>query len=361
MTTTAHASRVHDLAHPADSTPTDAAITLSGVRRSYTTASRLGLSGRRVATESYEAVRGIDLTVRRGELFALLGTNGAGKTSTVELIEGLAKPSAGEIRVLGHDPVSERARVRHRTGVVLQNSGFPSTLTVDEMARMWHGTLTRPLPVDDMLAAVDLADRATVETSKLSGGERRRLDVALALMADPEVLLLDEPTTGLDPESRRTIWGLITALVERGSAVLLTTHYLEEAEQLADRIAIMHEGVIAREGTLADIVADAPSRITFTRPEGLDLGALEVPGARVDASGQPSTGTRLSGQRNNGTHAGQRAPGTVLIETPTLQDTLARVLAWAGDEPLGSLNARAASLEQVFLAIADQPLADDHA
>lgn len=327
MTTTAH------MPTAAGATRTDEAIVLSGVRRSYTTASRRNLlTGRRVPTAEFEAVRGVDLTVRRGELFALLGTNGAGKTSTVELIEGLARPSAGEIRVLGHDPVAERGRVRFRTGVVLQSSGFPSALTVAEMARLWHGTLTRPLPVDAMLEAVDLAGRADVETNKLSGGERRRLDVALALMADPEVLILDEPTTGLDPESRRTIWGLVTGLVERGSAVLLTTHYLEEAEQLADRIAIMHAGVIAREGTLAEIVADTPSRITFTRPEHLDLARLETPGARVHVTDE------------------------VVIETPTLQDTLARVLAWAGDEPLGSLNARVASLEQVFLAVADRPL-----
>ena len=312
---------------------TDGAIVLSGVRRSYTTASRLNpFTGRRVPTASFEAVRGVDLTVRRGELFALLGTNGAGKTSTVELIEGLAQPTAGEIRVLGHDPHAERARVRHRTGVVLQNSGFPNALTVAEVARMWHGTLSRPLPVDDVLASVDLAGRADVETSKLSGGERRRLDVALALMADPEVLILDEPTTGLDPESRRTIWGLVTDLVARGSAVLLTTHYLEEAEQLANRIAIMHGGRIAREGTLAEIVADTPARITFARPERLDLTTLDAPGTRITITDQ------------------------VLIETPTLQRTLAGVLAWAGDEPLTSLNARTASLEQVFLSIADQPL-----
>jgi len=172
----------------------DAAITLSGVRRTYTTATRRNpLTGGRTPTASFEAVRGVDLTVRRGELFALLGTNGAGKTSTVELIEGLARPAAGEIRVLGHDPVAERHLVRHRTGVVLQASGFPSSLTVAEMARMWHGTLSRPIAVADVLEAVDLARRADVETSKLSGGERRRLDVALALMADPEVLVLDEP------------------------------------------------------------------------------------------------------------------------------------------------------------------------
>ena len=339
MTKNATLTAIQPELNAASSTPhrtsseRDEAIVLRGVRRSYATATRFNpLTARRIPTATFEAERGVDLTVRRGELFALLGTNGAGKTSTVELIEGLSEPTAGQIRVLGHDPYAERDRVRHRTAVVLQNSGFPSTLTVAEMARMWHGTLSHPLAVDDVLAAVDLSGRADVETSKLSGGERRRLDVALALMGDPEVLILDEPTTGLDPESRRTIWALITGLVERGSAVLLTTHYLEEAEQLADRIAIMHDGLIAREGTLADIVADTPARITFARPARLDPNTLHAPGARITVSDD------------------------VLIETTTLQRTLAQVLAWAGDEPLTHLNARAASLEQVFLSIADQPL-----
>lgn len=299
---------------------TQTAIETRGARRTYGT---------------YEAVRGVDLTIDHGDLFALLGTNGAGKTSTVELIEGLAKPTDGTIRVLGHDPVADRARVRHRTGVVLQSSGFPPSLTAREMARAWHGTLTHPLPADTMLDAVDLAHRADVEIAQLSGGERRRLDIALAIMGRPEVLVLDEPTTGLDPESRRTIWSLIQGLVGDGTAVLLTTHHLEEAEQLADRIAIMHAGTIVREGTRAQIVADAPARISFSRPTDLALADLRVPGASVTA------GLR------------QAQPTTVLIETPTLQDTLRAVLDWAGPTPLPNLDARSASLEQVFLSIAD--------
>lgn len=315
---------------PEQALGTDDAIVVSGVRRRYPTRHRLNpFTGRREPVAFFEAVRGVDLRVGRGELFALLGTNGAGKTSTVELVEGLARPSEGSIRVLGHDPHTERRLVRHRTGVVLQNSGFPPSLSVAEMARLWHGTLSHPAPADEALDAVGLADRADVETAKLSGGERRRLDIALAIMGRPEVLVLDEPTTGLDPESRRTIWALVQGLVAQGTAVLLTTHYLEEAEQLADRIAIMHAGVIAREGTLAEIVADAPARITFTRPVGPALSDLGVGPARVTAS------------------------DSVLIETATLQQTLRAVLAWAGDTPLHQLDARSASLEQVFLAIAD--------
>ncbi|HHV20794.1 MAG TPA: ABC transporter ATP-binding protein [Propionibacterium sp.] len=315
---------------PRTERPTDDALVLSGVRRSYPKRTKLNwLTGRREITDTFEAVRGVDLRVRRGELFALLGTNGAGKTSTVELIEGLAKPSAGTIEVLGHDPFAERNQVRHRTGVVLQHSGFPPTLTVREMARIWQGTLTSPLPVDETLAAVDLADKLEVETANLSGGERRRLDIALSVLGNPELLVLDEPTTGLDPESRRHIWSLIRGLVRRGATVLLTTHYLEEAENLADRIAIMHDGLIVREGTLADIVAEAPSRISFVRPADLALADLDLPETTVTLTDR------------------------MLIETRTLQDTLARVLAWAGTTPLPQLEARSASLEQVFLSIAD--------
>ena len=305
-------------------------LTLSAVRRSYPTRFQWNLlTGRRVPVEWFEAVRGVDLSLGRGELFALLGTNGAGKTSTVELIEGLATPSGGSIRVFGHDPVAERKLVRHRTGVVLQSSGFPPSLTVAEMARTWHATLRRPLPWAELLDAVALGGRADVEIAKLSGGEHRRLDIAMALMGDPELLILDEPTTGLDPESRRAIWELIRARVRQGTSVLLTTHYLEEAEQLADRIAIMHEGLVAVEGTLAEIVADAPARISFVRPSGLSLADLSVPGASVTAS------------------------DTIDITTPTLQDTLRCVLEWAGDTQLAGLDARSASLEQVFLSIAD--------
>ena len=312
-------------------TETDDAIVVSGVRRSYPTRTRFNLlTGRRHPVAFFEAVRGVDLHVGRGELFALLGTNGAGKTSTVELVEGLAKPTAGRIRVLGHDPWAERRVVRPRTGVVLQASGFPPSLTVAEVATAWRGLLERPRPVAEMLEAVDLADRARVEVSKLSGGERRRLDVALSLMGRPDVLILDEPTTGLDPESRRNIWQLVRETVADGAGVLLTTHYLEEAESLAQRLAIMHEGTIAVEGTLPEIVSRAPARISFERPRDLDPERLDLPRARI--------------------HTGDR----IAIETSDLQGDLARVLRWAGADRLRGLEARSASLEQVFLEIADK-------
>ncbi len=194
------------------------AIQVRELRRSYG-------SGR----NAFEAVRGVDLDIARGTISALLGTNGAGKTSTMELLEGLGKPSAGEIRVLGLDPLAERAALRSRMGILLQRSGFSGDLTVVETLHMWHSTLSHPQPVADLLGALRLEDRAGTRVVGLSGGEQRRLDLACTLMGRPDVVFLDEPTTGLDPESRRDVWELVGGLRERGTTVLLTTHYLDEA------------------------------------------------------------------------------------------------------------------------------------
>ncbi|WP_457033389.1 ABC transporter ATP-binding protein [Kitasatospora sp. P5_F3] len=286
----------------------------------------------------FDAVRGLDLTVRRGELFALLGTNGAGKTSTMELIEGLAAPTEGRIRVLGHDPYRERAAVRPRIGIMLQEGGFPSELTVAETGRAWAGMTTGARPVDEALDLVGLLHRRTVRVKQLSGGERRRLDLALALLGRPEVLFLDEPSTGLDPEARAATWRLVRELRAQGTTVLLTTHYLEEAEELADRLAIMHGGRIATEGTVAEVIAGRPSRITFELPERsgpFETVALPaLPGAEVTAEGRRIT-----------------------VRTPALQSTLTELLGWAArhEVPLGALDARSASLEEAFLAVASAP------
>jgi len=235
---------------------TNPLIQVRGARRSY---------------GSYEAVRGVDLDVRRGELVALLGTNGAGKTSLVELIEGLAPTSAGTVRVFGLDPCAQRRAVAGRIGIMLQEAAFEDSLTVAETARMWAGTLDDPLAVAQVLEAVNLTHRATVRVKSLSGGERRRLDLALAIMGSPEVLFLDEPTTGLDPDSRRDTWDLIRSLVATGVSVLLTTHYLEEAEELADRIAIMQEGRITQAGTLDEVRGEHPT---------LEAAFLAISGSR---------------------------------------------------------------------------------
>jgi ABC-2 type transport system ATP-binding protein len=196
---------------------------------------------RRVYGGGFEAVRGITFSVGRGEVFALLGTNGAGKTSTVELLEGLAPATGGRVRVLGHDPYAERAAVRPHMGVMLQEGGFPSELTVAETTRMWADCTSGARPVDEALDLVGLTRRSGVRVKQLSGGEKRRLDLALALLGHPEVLFLDEPTTGLDAEGRQDTWRVVRELRDAGTTVLLTTHYLEEAEGLADRLAILHD------------------------------------------------------------------------------------------------------------------------
>jgi ABC-type multidrug transport system ATPase subunit len=279
----------------------------------------------------FAAVRGISLEVRAGEVLALLGVNGAGKTSALEVIEGLGAASEGIVRVLGHDPRRNRAAVRRHLGVLLQDSGLPADLTVTETLQLWAGTLTAPRPVPEALAQVDLAGRAAVRVGSLSGGERRRLDIALALLGRPRVAVLDEPTAGLDPESRRGIWRLIREQVAGGTAVVLTTHHLEEAEELAERIAIMQAGLIVLAGTREEIAASRPATIRFTVPAGSPpLPAL--PGVRV-ASGPPR----------------------VELHTYAMQSTLTRLLGWAQEHgvELADLQARAASLEQAFLAVAD--------
>ncbi|ANH92296.1 multidrug ABC transporter ATP-binding protein [Streptomyces sp. SAT1] len=290
---------------------------------------------RRVYGGGFEAVRGITFHVKQGEIFALLGTNGAGKTSTVEVLEGLAAPSAGRVRVLGHDPFTERAAVRPRTGVMLQEGGFPSELTVSETTRMWAGCVSGARDPREALALVGLERRADVRVKQLSGGERRRLDLALALLGDPEVLFLDEPTTGLDAEGRRDTWDLVRALRDAGTTVLLTTHYLEEAEGLADRLAILHEGRIAVSGTPAEVTAAQPSRISFELPAGYFPGDLP-PLAALGVCGHDVQGRVLR------------------LHTRELQRTATELLLWARRSGLAlhGLDARSASLEEAFLTIA---------
>ncbi|MEU2108316.1 ABC transporter ATP-binding protein [Streptomyces sp. NPDC019507] len=291
-------------------------IEAAGLRRSY--------------RGGFEAVSGITFSVGRGELFALLGTNGAGKTSTVELLEGLAAPSDGAVLVLGHDPYRERAAVRPRIGVMLQEGGFPSDLTAAETVRMWAGCTSGARPVTEALELVGLGRRSGVRVKQLSGGERRRLDLALALLGRPEVLFLDEPTTGLDAEGRRDTWELVRELRDTGTTVLLTTHYLEEAESLADRLAIMHAGRIVATGTPEEVTASRPSRIRFVLPR-------EVPASRLPLTLRAAA----DGQR-------------VEIRTRELQRSLGELLRWADESGvrLDRLDARSASLEEAFLEIA---------
>ena len=253
-------------------TTTGLAIQVRGLRKSY---------GQK------EAVCGVDLEVRTGEILALLGPNGAGKTTTVEVLEGFHPATAGEVRVLGEDPALGSRSLRDRIGIVLQESQPELNLTVRECLELYAGYYSAPRDVDETIALAGLAEQAGQRTTQLSGGQRRRLDVALALIGDPELIFLDEPTTGFDPAARRASWEVISGLRALGKTILLTTHYMEEAERLADRIAVMRDGVIVATGTPATLGGRnrAGATIAFTLPDGVALDDL-APNAALDGDGR---------------------------------------------------------------------------
>lgn len=296
------------------------------------------VDGLRCAYGEFEAVRGIDLAARPGELLAVLGTNGAGKTTTLEALEGRRPPGGGHVRVLGLDPHDQRRQLATRIGVMLQESALPDELTPAQFLALWHkmaggGTLTRR-PVDEELAHVNLAHRRDVRISRLSGGERRRLDLAVALSGDPQLLFLDEPTAGLDPESRVATWELVRRRLRAGTTVVLTTHYLEEADALADRLVILHEGHVAVDGALDEVLAARDARIRCD----LDAGAPALP-------------ERLAGHV---TTTPQRDGHHIEIATPHLVDDLATVLGWSQTHAvaLRHLHASEPTLDEVFHDVA---------
>jgi ABC-2 type transport system ATP-binding protein len=203
------------------------------------------------------ALRGVSFEVETGEVFGLLGPNGAGKTTTVEILEGFRKRGAGDVEVLGHDPGTAPRALRERIGVVLQHSELHPLLTVREVHRMFAGYYEDPRDVDEVVSLVGLDEKRDARVKTLSGGQKRRLDLGVALVGDPDLVFLDEPTTGFDPAARRSAWDLIRSLRSLGKTVLLTTHYLDEAQQLADRVAVIAEGRIVRIGTPAELIGDA--------------------------------------------------------------------------------------------------------
>jgi ABC-2 type transport system ATP-binding protein len=295
----------------------DPVITVHGLRKRY---------------GAVEAVRGIDLEVRRGEIFAFLGPNGAGKTTTVEILEGFRTRSEGEVSVLGVDPARAGSAWRNRVGAVLQESEPEPGLTVHECLRLFAGYYEHPRDIDETIALVGLQEKADSLGTQLSGGQRRRLDVALALIGDPELIFMDEPTTGFDPSARRMAWGVIAGLRGLGKTIFLTTHYMDEAENLADRIAVIAGGRIVAEGTPGTLGGreHMASRIAFTLPEGIDLPEeLRMAATRVD--------------------------GRVVLEAEQPLPLLKTLADWALERgiELPDLDVRRPSLEDVYLELTE--------
>jgi ABC-2 type transport system ATP-binding protein len=256
----------------------------------------------------HEAVRGIDFDVHPGEVFGLLGPNGAGKTTTVEILEGYRERDGGEVEVLGADPWSAGPAHRERIGVVLQHSDLPALLTIREVHAMFAGYYARPRDVDEVIELVGLTDKAGAQVKTLSGGQKRRLDLGVALIGDPELVFLDEPTTGFDPSARRTAWELVRSLRALGKTIVLTTHYLDEAQQLADRVAVIREGELIRIGTPAELIGVTPDVEVRYRENGRDV---------VVTTSEP---TRVLAQLTAAALAEGREVEGLEVRRPTLED-----------------------------------------
>ena len=274
-----------------------------------------------------QAVSGVDLTIGTGEIFALLGPNGAGKTTTVEILEGFTPRDGGDVSVLGRDPAANDSKQKARIGIVAQETAADPYLTVVELVRMIAGTYPRRRPVDEVIELVGLKDKRKTRAGRLSGGQQRRLDVALALVGDPDLLFLDEPTTGFDPDARLEAWAMIRGLRALGKTVLLTTHYMEEAQQLADRVAVIARGRIIAEGTPDTLGgrAHAASRIRFRLPPD----APPLPDGIVANDGVvlSDTPVRLLNQLTGWALAQGVALDGLEVARPSLEETYLNLIA----------------------------------
>jgi ABC-2 type transport system ATP-binding protein len=270
--------------------------------------SAISVRGLRKSYDGVEAVRGIDFEVAAGEVFGLLGPNGAGKTTTVEVLEGYRKRDAGEVTVLGFDPGRAERPFRERIGVVLQQSELWPGLTVHEIHRIFAGYYTRARNVDEVIALVGLAEKRDARVKTLSGGQKRRLDLGVALVGDPDLVFLDEPTTGFDPAARRNAWELVRSLRALGKTVLLTTHYLDEAQQLADSVAVLVAGEIVRMGKPSDLTgASAMAEIRYRRDGEVVVVETDEP-------------TRVLNELTAAALAERRELEALEVRRPTLED-----------------------------------------
>jgi ABC-2 type transport system ATP-binding protein len=292
------------------------------------------VSGLTMSYAERTVLRGVDFEVATGEVFCLLGPNGAGKTTTVEILEGFRQRTGGTVSVLGMDPEKQSARLRERIGIVLQECGFPRQARVAELIDIWRAYYRNPRPLEDLLHVVELSNDRNVQIRRLSGGQRRRLDLALALAGDPDLIFLDEPTTGFDPESRRRCWAAIENLRALGKTIVLTTHYLDEAEKLADRVAILQDGRIQVAGTVRHVARQAAvkTRISFTAPQPLLDGSLRPPkDLKLAVSGDVAT-----------------------CVTDSTAVALRKLLAWSAANHLGDLHDLAVAtptLEDAYLQL----------
>ena len=280
-----------------------------------------------------EAVRGVSFEVARGEVFCLLGPNGAGKTTIVEILEGYRRRTGGEARVLGMDPAKSERALRERVGIVLQHSGVQRDMTVAELVEMYGRYCARRRPVDEVIEVVELTEKRNERATKLSGGQRRRLDLALALVGDPDLIFLDEPTTGFDPAARRQAWSTVRSLCQLGKTVFLTTHYMDEAQHLANRVAVMNAGQIVALGRPEELGGRdlRPAEIRFSLPSEWSLG---------DLPDVPCEHRSLAGDRVQ-----------VLTKEPVV--AAQRLTTWAvdNDVDLGHFSVSQPTLEDIYLEL----------